>query len=114
MAAEVQQKVEEIQRNNLNREYGGKASNEFVEQLKASTLFQFDWSELLCAAPAALSTFGDCWIAASVPIADQVSMKISMPTNGFNHLTKRANPSLRSCLVDGKLSCQYTDECSVD
>ena len=114
MAAQAQQQVEEIQRTNLNNEYGGKMGVQFVEQLKASTLFQFDWSELLCAAPAALSTLGHCWIAASAPTADQISMKNSMPTNGFNHLTKRANPSLRSCLVDGKLSCQYGDECSVD
>ncbi|KAL4887552.1 hypothetical protein BJY04DRAFT_212586 [Aspergillus karnatakaensis] len=84
----------------MQNEYGGKASNQFVDEVKSSALFQFSWGELLSAAPTALTLMGSLWIAASNPIADKISLADSMPTNGFEYLVKRRDPTLRSCLVD--------------
>ena len=94
--------VQELQKKTVADEYG-KQSNQFVTEMKSSTLFQFNWGELLSAAPTALSLMGSCWIAAAAPAADKISMKSSVPLGGFKTLTNRKDPTLRSCLVDGKL-----------
>lgn len=101
MASAALQNVQKIQTNVLKSEYEGKLSNQFVDELKCSTLFQADWSELLSAAPTALSLMGSLWIAAADPKAEKISMVKSMPTGGFKYITNRAEPTLRSCLVDG-------------
>lgn len=98
--AEANQQIAEVLRQQLNEDYGGKASNQFVDEIKRSTLFQFNWGELLSAAPTALSLMGTSWVAASDPKADSVSLTDSMPTGGFQYLTNRKNPTLKSCLVD--------------
>ena len=94
--------VQELQKKTVADEYGMQ-SNQFVTEMKSSALFQFSWGELLSAAPTALSLMGACWIAAAAPAADKISMKSSVPLGGFKTLTNRKDPTLRSCLVDGKL-----------
>ncbi|KAJ5614566.1 hypothetical protein N7528_008220 [Penicillium herquei] len=90
----------ERSRKEMQKEYGGKMSNQFVDEVKNSALFQFSWGELLSASPTALTLMGSLWIAASSPVAENISLKGSMPTGGFQYLVKRDNPTLRSCLVD--------------
>ena len=85
----------------LKNEYQGKMSNQFVEELKSSTLFQCDWGELLSAAPTALSLMGACWIAASQEKADAISLTGARPNGGWKYLKNYDKPTLRSCLVDG-------------
>lgn len=102
MASQVAQDVERVQSQQLKSQYGGKLSNQFVDELKSSTMFQYDWSELIGAAPTALALMGSLWIAAADPKADKISMVKSMPTGGFKHIPNRSEPTLRSCLVDGK------------
>ncbi|KAI1342876.1 hypothetical protein F5Y15DRAFT_371283 [Xylariaceae sp. FL0016] len=104
MASEALQDVAQIQKQALKEQYAGKMSNQFVDELKASTLFQFSWGELLSAAPTALSLMGACWLAAANPAAEKISMAEVVPViNGkqaFVHLTNVKNPTLRGCLVD--------------
>lgn len=95
------QEVQRIQSHMLKSEYEGKLSNQFMDELKYSTLFQADWSELISAAPTALSMMGSFWVAAADPMAEKISLAKCMPTGGFQYLTKRDEPTLRSCLVDG-------------
>jgi len=105
MSEQVLQKAEEFQKK-PSEDPGDKTSNQFMGESNASVFFQFDWSGLLRAAPSALSTVGLCCIAASLPMAEQISMKNSMPMKGFAYLTDDPNPSLKGCLVDGKFeSC---------
>lgn len=103
-------------RKEMQSEYGGKMSNQFVDEVKNSALFQFSWGELLSAAPTALTLMGSLWVAASSPIAEKISLAESMPTNGFEHLVKRRDPTLRSCLVDGKCLIQQIRgaDCLID
>lgn len=88
-------------RKEMQNEFGGKASNQFVDEIKSSALFQFSWGELLSAAPTALTLMGSLWIASSSPVADKISLADSMPTKGFEHMVNRKDPTLKSCLVDG-------------
>jgi hypothetical protein len=107
MAVELAGAIDDVQRmkkQTLAEQFGGKPSNQFVTELKGSTLFQFNWSELLSAAPTALSLMGSCWIAAAAPKAEQIDMTDSVPVGGFKYLTNNKRPTLRSCLVDGKLA----------
>ena len=104
MATEIAGAMDDVQRMKaqaLKEQYGGKQSNQFVTEMKGSTLFQFNWSELLSAAPTALSLMGWCWIAAAAPKAEQIDMTDSVPVGGFKFLTNTKRPTLRSCLVDG-------------
>ncbi|KAK4651922.1 hypothetical protein QC762_606800 [Podospora pseudocomata] len=100
MAQSALLEVRQIQNDKLTSEYRGKLSNQFVDELKCSTLFQADWSELISATPTALSLMGSLWVAAADPMAEKISMAKCMPTDGFRYMTKRAEPTLRSCLVD--------------
>ncbi|KAF2853718.1 hypothetical protein T440DRAFT_287057 [Plenodomus tracheiphilus IPT5] len=100
MATDLISDVRKMQLDTVKAEYGGKMSNQFVAELKGSTLFQFNWSELLSAAPTALSLMGGCWLAASDPKAEKIFLTNSVPTKGFTYLTNRKDPTLRSCLVD--------------
>lgn len=104
MATSQQQALQEIeqQKKTLTQEYGGKMSNQFVAELKSSTLFQFNWGELLAAAPTALSLMGACYVAAANDTAEKISLSEAVPTGGFKYLTDRPNPTLRAALVDGK------------
>lgn len=100
MATDVLKDIQKVQ-DAAKAEYGGKMSNQFVAEMKGSTLFQFNWGELLAAAPTALSLMGGCWLAASDPKADKISLADSMPSKGFVYLTNMHSPTLRSYLVDG-------------
>ncbi|KAK0659493.1 hypothetical protein QBC41DRAFT_331449 [Cercophora samala] len=100
MAESALLEVRQIQNDKLALEYNGKLSNQFIDELKCSTLFQADWSELISAAPTALALMGSLWVAAADPMAEKISMAKCMPTDGFRDMTKRAEPTLRSCLVD--------------
>lgn len=102
MASDALADVARVRKEMQEKDYGGKMSNQFVDEVKNSALFQFSWGELLSAAPTALTLMGSLWIAASSPIAEKISLADSMPTNGFEFLVKRRDPTLRSCLVDGE------------
>ena len=103
MASGALKRIEQIQKASTEAQYG-KLSNRFVDELKGSTLFQHNWGELLSAAPTALSLMGSCWLAASNATAEKISLKDSKPVDGFKYMTNVPNPTLRSCLVDGKYS----------
>ena len=101
MAADALAEVAQLKKRMLAEDSRGSPTNQFVADMKASTLFQFNWSELLSAAPTAFSLMGACWIAASSPGADQINMAKSVPTGGFKFIASRNDPTLRSLLVDG-------------
>jgi hypothetical protein len=88
------------QKQTIHDLYGGKASNQFVEDIKAATFFQANWSDLLRAAPTALCCMGSCWLAAANPVAERISLTDAMPVGGFKYMTNLKNPTLRACLVD--------------
>ena len=83
------------------KESSGNQANAFISEMKASALFQFDWGELLSAAPTALALTGSCWVAASSDAADAIKMEKSVPIGGFKFIVNRSEPTLRSILVDG-------------
>ena len=103
MATNALADIAKLKQKTLADEYDGRQSNQFINDMKASTLFQFNWGELLSAAPTALSLMGSCWIAASAPVADQIRMTKSVPIGGFKYIPNRNDPTLRSILVDGKI-----------
>ncbi len=102
MASNALQHISQAQTATIREQYGAKMSNKFVEELKGTTLFQYNWGELLSAAPTALSLMGSCWLAAANPTAEKISLSESKPEDGFKFLTNVPNPTLRSCLVDGR------------
>lgn len=94
------EEVLNITTQNLKENYGGKKSNQFIEEVKSLSLSQLHWGELLSIAPTALSLLGPCSIAAATPAADKMILK--KPEGGFAYLTDRRELSLRSGLMDGK------------
>ncbi|KAL2126681.1 hypothetical protein VTI74DRAFT_422 [Chaetomium olivicolor] len=100
MASDALQRINQVQAVSLREQYGDKMSNKFVEDLKGTNLFLYNWGELLSAAPTALSLMGACWLAAANPRAEMISLRDSKPENGFKYMTNVPNPTLRSCLVD--------------
>ncbi|KAH0524984.1 hypothetical protein TsFJ059_007416 [Trichoderma semiorbis] len=98
--AEAVQSIAAAEQRVVTEEYGGKLSNKFIDELKAATLFQFDWGELLSAAPTALYFMGSCWLAAANPTAEMISLADVVPEGGFKYKTNLRNPTLRACLVD--------------
>ncbi|KAH6613654.1 hypothetical protein B0J18DRAFT_469994 [Chaetomium sp. MPI-SDFR-AT-0129] len=99
MASTALQRLDQIQAASAKEQYG-KVSEQFVSELKGATLFQHDWGGLLGAAPTALSLMGACWLAASNPTAEKISLAKSKPVDGFKYMTNSINPTLRACLVD--------------
>ena len=91
--------VLDITKDSLRDAYGGKKSNQFVQEVKSLSLSQLHWGELLSIAPTALSLLGSCWIAAAAPAADKITLK--KPEGGFTYLTDRSEFTLRTGLVDG-------------
>ena len=94
------EEVLNITTRNLKENYGGKKSNQFVEEVKSLSLSQLHWGELVSIAPTALSLLGSCWIAAAAPAAEKISLK--RPEGGFVYLTDRRELTLRTGIVDGK------------
>lgn len=97
----VLNKIEAVQTQTLADKYKGRMSNQFVDECKGAALFQFNWGELLGAAPTAISMMCACYVAATNEAAEKITLKEAMPLDGFKYLTKRADPTLRACLVDG-------------
>ena len=101
MESTAVQDVQKIQADALKSDYEGKPFDQFVDELKSSTLFQAGWSELISAAPNAQSLMESLWTTAADPNAEMITMAKSIPTGGFKNITNHADPTLRSCLVDG-------------
>ncbi|KAF8892585.1 hypothetical protein BD779DRAFT_1661291 [Infundibulicybe gibba] len=74
----------------------GRAQVGFARDVKNSLLFQYDWAELLSAAPLALSLMGSCYVAATSPLANAVSLKDAEPKGGFKYIK---HPELKACLI---------------
>ncbi|KAM5521692.1 hypothetical protein FOXYSP1_15583 [Fusarium oxysporum f. sp. phaseoli] len=94
------QDIEATQKSLRMSQYGGRMSNQFVDEVKGAALFQFNWGELLGAAPTAIAMMCACYVAASNEEAKKISLKDSVPTNGFQYLTNRRDPTLRASLLD--------------
>ncbi|MDI1489093.1 MAG: hypothetical protein OHK93_008371 [Ramalina farinacea] len=82
MATDALAEVSQMNQKAL-KESNGTQANAFVSEMKASALFQFDWGELLSAAPTALALTGSCWVAAASEAADAIKMGNSVPIGGF-------------------------------
>jgi hypothetical protein len=110
MASGALHRINVVQAATLREQYGGeKMSTKFVEEIKGATLFQYNWGDLLSAAPTALSFMGSLWVAAANPTAELISLSEAKPEGGFKYLTNVPNPTLRSCLVDGSCpGCHHT------
>ncbi|EME43108.1 hypothetical protein DOTSEDRAFT_72478 [Dothistroma septosporum NZE10] len=100
MASDALSDIERQKKQVVVEQYGGKPANQFVAEMKSSTMFQFSWGELLGAAPTALSLMGSCWIAAADPAADKIILTKAVPTGGFKYIVNRSVPTLRTVLVD--------------
>lgn len=70
----------------LKKNYAGKAGGAFVTEVKESLLFQYNWSELLSAAPTAISLMGACHVAAASEEAAKISLGDAAPAGGFKYL----------------------------
>lgn len=92
--------IERQQKQALSYDFAGKMSNQFIAELKSSSLFQLNWSELLSTASISQSLTGTCWIAAAQPSADRIRLETAAPADGFKYLTNRRSPTLRTSLVD--------------
>ncbi|VUC22508.1 unnamed protein product [Clonostachys rosea] len=92
--------IQAAQKGNLQAKYGNRMSNQFVDEVKGAALFQFNWGELLGAAPTAISMMCACYVAATNDAAEKITLKDAMPEDGFKYLTRRSDPTLRACLID--------------
>ncbi|KAH7484019.1 hypothetical protein FOMA001_g7375 [Fusarium oxysporum f. sp. matthiolae] len=99
MSADDLAKVEAAQQAVLKKTHGGKAGAQFVQEVKESLLFQYNWNELLSAAPTAITLVGACHVAAASPEAAAISLADAVPSGGFKYLRVAKNPTLRACLV---------------
>ena len=79
--------VQKDQDQRLKKEYNGRVGKKFVSEVKGSLLFQFNWSDLLSAAPTALELMGACFVAASAPDADSILLTEAVPKDGWKCLT---------------------------
>lgn len=70
----------------LRKQGNGKAQLAFAKDVKQSLLFQFDWADLLSAAPLALASMGSCYIAATSPKAQGISLEECKPTGGWSRV----------------------------
>ncbi|CAI7565821.1 unnamed protein product [Penicillium glandicola] len=80
----------------LAQQGSGSAATAFAKDVKQSLLFQYDWGELLSAAPMCLSLMGACYVASSSPKAVGMTLEDCKPTGGFKHIR---HPELRACLI---------------
>jgi hypothetical protein len=70
----------------LVKQGNGKAATAFAKDVKQSLLFQYDWAELLSAAPLCLSLMGSCYVAATSPKAQGITLKECEPKGGFKFI----------------------------
>lgn len=86
MSTDSLAKVEAAQQAVLKKTHGGKAGAQFVQEVKESLLFQYNWNELLSAAPTAITLVGACHVAAASPEAAAISLGDAVPAGGFKYL----------------------------
>ncbi|KAF3940749.1 hypothetical protein ABW19_dt0206211 [Dactylella cylindrospora] len=88
--------INQAEDDRLKKQGNGKVQIAFAKDVKNSLLFQYDWAELLSAAPLALSLMGSCYVAATSPLAKGISLADAAPKGGFVYIKY---PSLQACLV---------------
>lgn len=86
MSADDLAKVEAAQQAVLKKTHGGKAGAQFTQEVRESLLFQYNWNELLSAAPTAITLVGACHVAAASPEAAAISLSDAAPQGGFKYL----------------------------
>lgn len=102
MALDRADALAQLERSNqerLKKEYGGKAGTKFVTEVRESMLFQYNWADLLSAAPTALSLLGACHVASSSQEAAAISLGSAMPKGGWQYMKVAEKPTLKACLV---------------
>jgi hypothetical protein len=80
--AEIARREEE----RMKKQGNGKVQIAFAKDVKNSLLFQYDWGQLLSAAPLALSLIGSCYVAATAPKAQGISLQDAAPSGGFKFI----------------------------
>jgi hypothetical protein len=85
-AAKQLTQIKQREEQRLVEQGNGKAQVAFARDVKNSLLFQYDWADLLSAAPLALSLMGSCYVAATSPLAHAISLEDAMPKDGFKHI----------------------------
>lgn len=85
-AAKQLTQIKQREEQRLVEQGNGKAQVAFARDVKNSLLFQYDWGDLLSAAPLALSLMGSCYVAATSPLAHTISLEDAMPKDGFKHI----------------------------
>ncbi|KAF1945147.1 hypothetical protein EJ02DRAFT_431759 [Clathrospora elynae] len=96
--AEALAQLEKANQERLKKEYSGKVGTKFVTEVRESMLFQYNWADLLSAAPTALSLLGACHVASSSQEASGIFLS-SMPKGGWKYLLVNEKPTLKACLV---------------
>jgi hypothetical protein len=91
--------LEKANQERLKKEYDGKVGTKFVTEVRESMLFQYNWADLLSAAPTALSLLGACHIASSSQEASAIILGSAMPNGGWKYLRVAEKPTLKACLV---------------
>ncbi|KAG4253200.1 hypothetical protein FPRO03_07160 [Fusarium proliferatum] len=98
--AEALAELEKANQERLKKEYSGKAGTKFVTEVRESMLFQYNWADLLSAAPTALSLLGACHVASASEEASAIRLGGScMPKGGWQYLKVAESPTLKACLV---------------
>lgn len=91
---------EKANQQRLKDDFGGKAGTKFVKEVQESMLFQYNWADLLSAAPTALSLLGACHVASSSEEASAIRLGADvMPKGGWKYLVVNDAPTLKACLV---------------
>lgn len=70
----------------LKRQGNGNAAVAFAKDVKQSLLFEYDWGDLLSAAPLCISLMGSCYVAATSERARGLSLKDCEPKGGFKKI----------------------------
>ena len=67
--------LQKMNNERIMKQGGNNAAIAVAKDVKQSLLFQYDWAELLSAAPLCLSLMGSCYVAATSP--DAVGMSLT-------------------------------------
>ncbi|KAJ4348639.1 uncharacterized protein N0V89_010017 [Didymosphaeria variabile] len=95
--ADALAELERANQQRLKNEFSGKAGTKFVAEVRESMLFQYNWADLLSAAPTALSLLGACHVASSSQEAAAISLGSAMPQGGWKHMQVAQKPTLKAC-----------------
>lgn len=85
-ASEELQALQDRNSQRLAKQGAGNAGVAFAKDVKQSLLFQYDWGELLSAAPMCLSLMGACYVAATSPKATGMTLEDCKPAQGFEFI----------------------------